>query len=461
MSKLRWAMDSGFWDLNLSTATTLDGVVRAVPDEPCFPLGAARASRALRVQQLSIMSPGFPLGLIPSYTAGPSTPKELGALALQSLLFSPSGSNWWCTLVGQFRPKKLITDIKAEVASGEELEYPGIRNIVKHFWDKALYSLGLCSQISLTPSSSLVFSTEGHGYKKGRRSKAMFFKKLSHHDVTLEAAWPELFIDKDGTYWDVPLSMSLDLSSLVSESGLRYRFGIHKNHGIPHPHTSTTNDVPPSLMPGVCAKAAFSYEKSKDIWRQKEKLKDLIVKTDNGHVLWTSYDVHLREPHAAISGTIGGKCCAWFSGGEGPKEGSGDGGIAKLPLKNRSPFSADLFGSVCFTIQHGKFRKAFNDLTRLDARLDIPSALAVITGPERLASSKFNVILQQQVAGPIVARVDSRLSLSSPSGRLPPHVEDVVYSLSYSFRLMHSGKVVCWYSPKRKEGMVELRVFEF
>lgn len=133
--------------------------------------------------------------------------------------------------------------------------------------------------------------------------------QLPNHDVTLEAALPELFIDKNGAYWDVPASISLDLASLVSKSGLRYRFGIHKNSGYPHALSSASgDDVPLALMPGVCAKAAFSYERSRDIWRQKEKKKDLIVKTEKGRFWLPSYDTQLREPHAAISGIIG-NCC--------------------------------------------------------------------------------------------------------------------------------------------------------
>lgn len=63
-----------------------------------------------------------------------------------------------------------------------------------------------------------------------------------------------------------------------------------------------------------------------------------------------------------------------------------------------------------------------------------------------------------QVAGPIVFRVDSKFSLNSPAG---VQLEDFVCSLNYSLKLLKSGKVVAWYSPKRKEGMIELRLFEF
>ncbi|OUZ99188.1 Protein of unknown function DUF3769 [Macleaya cordata] len=478
MANMRLAMDSTFWDLNVSSPQTLDGTARSVPGEP-FPLDGARASRALRAQQLSLLSNGFPLGIIPSYS--PTSQKELGSFSLQSLLLRPSTSNWWLGLIGQFRPKKLISSIKSELVVGEDFELPALKDIARHFLDKSLYSLGLCTQLSLGPASSLLLSTERQGERKGRRSKAMFFHKLPQHDITMEAAWPELFVDRNGGYWDVPESISLDLSSIVSESGLRYRFGVHKNSGQPQALNDTNGEPPLALMPGLCAKAAFSYEKNRDIWRQKETKADITRKTDKGVFWWPSYDVRLKEPHAAISGIIGGTCTAWFTGNEGSvAEGIqvGDSEAVALRPKIRKPLSADLYGSLCYTFQHGKFRKLYGDLTRVDARLDICSASAFARGAANLVSNvfgsssakrelnplsspKLNVILQQQVAGPIVFRVDSKFSLDSSPEKRGPHIEDIMYSLSYSLRLLRSGKVVAWYSPKRKEGMIELRLFEF
>lgn len=71
------------------------------------------------------------------------------------------------------------------------------------------------------------------------------------------------------------------------------------------------------------------------------------------------------------------------------------------------------------------------------------------------------MVILLQVAGPIVFRVDSKFGLGSSSGKQGPQLEDLIYSLNYALRLLHSGKVVAWYSPKRKEGMIELRLFEF
>ena len=126
-------------------------------------------------------------------------------------------------------------------------------------------------------------------------------KQLPNHDVTVEAAWPELFIDKNGKYWDVPTSFSFDVSSLVSDSGLRYRFGLHKNGGDPQTLVSSDGEekIPLALLPGLFAKAAFSYEKNRDFWREKDK-------KDEKEMPWlSSYDERLKEPHASVSAILG------------------------------------------------------------------------------------------------------------------------------------------------------------
>lgn len=87
---------------------------------------------------------------------------------------------------------------------------------------------------------------------------------------------------------------------------MRYRFGLHKNSGLPRAAARSINtETPIALLPGLCAKAAFSYEKSKDFWRQKETKEDIMKETEEGQVWLPSYDVCLKDPHAAISGIIG------------------------------------------------------------------------------------------------------------------------------------------------------------
>ncbi|KAH0462078.1 hypothetical protein IEQ34_009653 [Dendrobium chrysotoxum] len=480
MANLRLAMDAAFWDLNVASSRTLDGVVRSVAGEPA-PSSTERASRTVRPQQLSFLRQVFPLGIIPC--VAPTPYKDIGSFALQSLLLSPAFSQMWFGLVGQFRPWKLISSIKKEIASTDDMDLSSFRDIGKHILDKSLYALGFFSQLSLTDDTSLLFNVERHGERKSARSKAILFHKLPNHDVTLEAAWPELYVERNGTYWEVPSSASLDVSSLISENGFRYRFGLHKNSGNPEAIGSSHSDVPLSLMPGICAKAAFSVEKSRDFWRESEEPVSQERKSEKKPAWLISYDKQLKDPHAAVSAIIGGTCEVWFGGngnkGTSSKDQTGDEGIhrSSSPLRNRNHFNMDLFGSFGCSFQRGKFTYDFNDLTRVDARLDVSSASALLKGFAHLVSATFkgqvqgevnplayprlNVILQQQIAGPILFRVDTRFSFSSPSSSHLPHVEDVIYGLSYSLRMLQSGKFLAWYSAKRKEGMVELRFFEF
>lgn len=85
-------MDAGFWDLNIATPQSLDGVARSIPGDP-IPLDGARASRALRIQQLSLLGNGFPLGIIPTWS--PTPHKELGSFALHSLLLRAAPTANW------------------------------------------------------------------------------------------------------------------------------------------------------------------------------------------------------------------------------------------------------------------------------------------------------------------------------------------------------------------------------
>lgn len=87
----------------------------------------------------------------------------------------------WIGLVGQFRPRKLISNIRKEVMSGDELDIPAFKDVVKHIADKSLYALGLFSHVSLMDDTSLLFNVERHGERKGRRSKATLFHRVNRH----------------------------------------------------------------------------------------------------------------------------------------------------------------------------------------------------------------------------------------------------------------------------------------
>ncbi|OIW00968.1 hypothetical protein TanjilG_16217 [Lupinus angustifolius] len=471
MARLRTAIDSSFWDLNIASPQTLDGWAKAIPEDP-IPLDSSISSRLLRPQQFTFFKNHLPIPIIPSFS--PTSNQNLGSFSLQSLLLRVISTRWWLGLTGQFRPRKLITDIKNDICNAEEFDLSTVKDVGKHFIDKSLFSLGLTTQFALTPSTSMLFSIEGHGEKERRRHKVMAYHKLPEHDLTLEAAWPQLFVDHKGKYWDVPESISLDLASVISDSGLRYHFGLHENRGNPQAVNAIDGKPPLSLLPGLCAKAAFTYEKIKHFWRDEEAAKEAEQDREPDPDKVLPYDSRLSVPHAAISGIMGGSCSSWIWKGNSFFGNDSREDLEVSIRSKRSRLSADLFGSVCYTFQRGKFTEDFGDLTRVDARLDISSASAFANkvlnsfkssaadiSEQPSASPRFNLIFQQQVAGPVVFRADSRISLESFIRRNGIPIEDFICSLSYSFKGLESGKVVAWYSPKRKEGMVELRLFEF
>ncbi|ESW06360.1 hypothetical protein PHAVU_010G041600 [Phaseolus vulgaris] len=454
MARLKTGIDSAFWDHNVASPQCHDGWAKSVPGDP-FPVEASIASRLLRPQQFSFLQNGFPLPIVaPSLC--PTSPKDLGSLALQTLLLKLSSSRWWLTMTGQFRPRKLFADVKNEISNAEDFDLSTVKDVAKHFVDKSLFSLGLTSQFAFPPSTSVLFGIEGHGEKERLRRKVMVYHKLPDHDLTLEAAWPQLFLDHKGKYWDVPESLSVDLSSLLSQHGLRYHVGIHKNGGNPQQVNATDGKPPLSLLPGLCVKAAISYEKMKYFWRDKGA-----VEQENEEVV--PYDVNLNEPHSAVFGVIGSTLASWIWNGRSFSSTNSTEDL-EVSTSKRSRHNADLFGSVGYSFQHGKFTKKYGDLTRVDAHLNISSASAfakkILKGSSEQpsASPRLNLTFQQQVAGPVVFRADSRISLESFSRESGFPVEDFICSLSYSLKSFQSGKIVAWYSPKRKEGMVELQM---
>ncbi|KAI3500682.1 hypothetical protein L1887_36506 [Cichorium endivia] len=116
--------------------------------------------------------------------------------------------------------------------------------------------------------------------------------KFPHHNLTVEAASPGLFVDKNGGFWDVPLTMAIDLAFVASEMGPSYHVCINHNSGSPKSFGSHKNDaIAASLQLGLCVTTAFSLKNSIDIWRSESpKLKNV-----------QPYDVFLSNPHILAS----------------------------------------------------------------------------------------------------------------------------------------------------------------
>lgn len=93
MKKLRWAMDGGFWDLDLSTPKTVDGLARPVPGD-LLPLGLPRDIRLSRPKQIDFMQRFMFAPVVPSFSGNPKPGRPGSGLFLQRVLTLPFGENW-------------------------------------------------------------------------------------------------------------------------------------------------------------------------------------------------------------------------------------------------------------------------------------------------------------------------------------------------------------------------------
>ena len=124
----------------------------------------------------------------------------------------------------------------------------------------------------------------------------LIFLQFPRHNLTMEAVWPGLFVDKPGSYWDVPFSVAIDLASVASDSGASYHLCMHHNSGLSKQFDGDlSNQVPSTLLPGLSVKSVFAFKKNIDIWRSKaQKLK-----------MVQPFDIFLSNPHISASGIIG------------------------------------------------------------------------------------------------------------------------------------------------------------
>lgn len=498
MGKMQGALDAHFWDQEIASPASLDGQVKALPGDP-MPLRLFQSCKLPRPQQLLFMHRFVNLPVVPAYVADS---QNEGGLVLERVLACKQGWNWWAALTGQFRVQKYFSVRKhnksenSQPSAGSEQSNP-----LKYLFNQSLYALGFCSRIWFSQHTSLVASSEHSGNKKGWRTRAAVRHKLQQHDVCMEASWHERYVQTQGSSWDAPLSISLDLASLRSTSGLRYRLGIHHNCGIPQEHGSIDNaEIPWVASPGLCAKAAISFEKHIVLWKGKD-----LRYRERWERPVKPYNLCLSRPHVIMSGIIGGTFSAMLGGSNSSTElrmppmgdqlqGNDTSNPSLEASRKKPPFSADLFTSLGCTAQYGKFQKPLLDLTKLESRLDFGSSSAFATAAKQLRNILetedinalatdatnplhiFNgsardlqdrnmypslaIMLQQQIAGPLCARIDSRVSFDCLSSDDGFHFKEIVYGLDYSLKSLGAAKILAWYSPTRREGMVELRFLE-
>lgn len=93
MNKLRWAMDGGFWDVDMSTPVTINGLARPIPGHPTIPLGLSRGSRLSRPKQIDFFQKFMYMPFVPSFS-GAGGGSSGGGLFLQRVFSFPFGENW-------------------------------------------------------------------------------------------------------------------------------------------------------------------------------------------------------------------------------------------------------------------------------------------------------------------------------------------------------------------------------
>ncbi|KAL0414881.1 UNVERIFIED_CONTAM: protein TRIGALACTOSYLDIACYLGLYCEROL 4, chloroplastic [Sesamum radiatum] len=357
--KLRWVMDGGFWDVDVSTPVTLDGVARPVPGE-LLPLGLTRGPRLSRPKQIDFFQRFMAMPFVPSFS---------NALSLQRVLSLPLPSfardTWFSTLLGQFNVQNFVTSLRRN-GLRQESDVSSWQSIWRHLSDPNLYGLNFSSEWLLTPEDTMLLSLEAHGDDKTPRKKA-----FPHHNLTLEATSPALFIDHLGNYWDVPFTWALDLASVASDSGTSCHFCINHTVGSPKQCEDQPMSSVPPLLPGLCTKCAILVKKNFDIWRSEAP------------------KIKMVQPYDIFSPT--------------------------LIFQHQQPW-------------HGNFQKLFLDLTRFYTRLDIPSGSKFLVGASQVAFDLYNsqapsieavqaicptatLSIQQQIAGPFSFRVDAGVTL--------------------------------------------------
>ncbi|WCJ23201.1 hypothetical protein M5689_005242 [Euphorbia peplus] len=459
MKKLRWAMDEGgLWEVDVSTPLTLEGEARPVPGE-ALPLGISRGTKLSRHKQILFFQRFMAGFFIPSYSPPPCG----HGFSLQSILPIPSfHQNWFATLLAQFNLQHFVSSLNEPNTKQDSSR---LHNFFRRLGHKSLYALSFCSELSLTPDDTLLFSFDTYGGSKRKpRKKAVLHHQFPDHNLTLEAVSPGLFVDNSGNYWDVPFSMALDVASVPSDSGATYHLCMNHNSGLPKLFEGDQSmGAPASLLPGSSLKTAFAFNRKLDIWRSKApKLK-----------MVQPFDIFLSNPHVSASGIIGATISAYLGDNSvraQEVEAEGFKGLCIRAPASKSALIADMFSSLSFTAQHGDFQRLFLDLTRFQARLDFPSGSKFLTGAVALAQDFFNsqqpsvetveamcpkatISLQQQIAGPFSFRMDSSVEIAWKKKDWQINVHDPVFALEYALHVLGSAKAVAWYSPKQKEFM--------
>ncbi|KAG9132134.1 hypothetical protein Leryth_026532 [Lithospermum erythrorhizon] len=453
MKKLRWAMDGGVWDLDISTPTTLDGAARPVPLEP-LPLGISRGVKLSRPKQMDFFQRFMSMPFVPSF----STNQTQKGFAIQRLvsLPMPFTDRLFVTALGQFNVQQFVRSLRKNKSIQKSEGSSWFQNLKAHLAEKSLYACNFCSELLLTPDDTLLLSAEQHGCNNMLRKKALLTHKFPNHDFTIEAAWEALFTDEQGSYWDKPFTLAVDLASVSSNSGLSYHFCVNHSEGLPKEFEGQSDSqVPITLLPGVSAKSAVAYKKNVGLWR-----------SDAPKLKMQPYDIFLSDPHISASGTVGAVVTA---------------SVGENSIRAQEKNEYQNWKGLHFRSQGVNSSLYFHGSFLLICALDFPSdpsfeppvAYDLYNGLEPKAEAKSVQYVQcflpfasssvgcfklRMIAGPFSFRVDSGVAIDLKKRNFS--WQNPVFAIEYALQVLGSAKAIAWYAPNQKEFMIELRFFE-
>ncbi|GAQ82084.1 Protein Involved in Lipid Transport [Klebsormidium nitens] len=473
MDPPRFLFAAQFWNQEIESARSLDTVARTLPNEPA-PLGIRQPTKLSRPQQLLLLQKVLACPATPSFCA---EVEEEGGVVLDRVLAYTGGRDWWATLTGRLRLQRLWQKPQGDAEDEDDNLEKFVKRPFKALRDFSNYGLAVKARSTIDDITTLRGNLEvesledlkrgsNRGGDSGNRNlplrgRVTCRRQLKAHHVTLEGALNDRCLDQQSNYWDVPSSLSLDLASDGPQSGLRYRVGVH-HIASPQPGSGygPFDVLPPSSAYGTRAQAAVALENTVTLWRADP------ARRRRG----ASYNPIAARPRLVVSGGVGTlvtteNVWAYLSDD-------------KSSVPKSFPVSTALFGSFGIHGQVGEFKRAVFDYTSLALRLDVgPSSVreaataesateAGVAGSVARGSSgrtvpALTISAQQQVIGPLRARVDTRLSMTQAgTGFQPGKTLETVYSLDCPVGAMGTGRLVCWYSPTRREGMAEIRLFE-
>ena len=115
--------------------------------------------------------------------------------------------------------------------------------------------------------------------------------QLGSHDLVMRTAWNDRAVDRRGRYWNIPETVSVDLSSR-GLSGIGYRAGVYHSSGVKDTSEEEGASLPIGATGGTCGRAAIFLEKEIDIWKDRRNKSQ-------------PFNLFVGLPHVTFSGIKG------------------------------------------------------------------------------------------------------------------------------------------------------------